>query len=346
MRAIAALYVVGHHAWVDTWNIFHGQSPGRLVNALTGWLAYGHEAVTVFIAISGFCLMLPLAPSGGRLSSTSGFFRRRAVRILPPYYAALAISVAVILATGQGASLSYASIAQHIFLVHDFTTHMVDINGPMWSVAVEVQIYLLFPLLLWLMRKTNIYTVLAFTGVLGYSVFAKYGLWKDLERDSHYVFVFALGMYAAWYISGDRRRSALVPAFLALLFSFATVLLMRYWGLANFQWTDLFVGMAACFALITGATNEHGALARFFSHKYLLSIGAFSYSLYLMHKPVQMVVNSWIEGHGIGLDLAFLIRAVFGTVLALLVSYAFYRVFEKPFLRRSPKGAVTVANAG
>jgi peptidoglycan/LPS O-acetylase OafA/YrhL len=65
-----------------------------------------------------------------------------------------------------------------------------------------------------------------------------------------------------------------------------------------------------------------------------------------MHKPVQMVVNWWIEDHQIGLDVAFLIRAVLGTVLALVISYAFYLVFEKPFLRRTPKGAVTVANAG
>jgi peptidoglycan/LPS O-acetylase OafA/YrhL len=290
--------------------------------------------------------MLPVAGRGEHLSGTPGFFRRRAVRILPPYYAALACSVAVILATGQGNSLSFASIAQHALLVHDFTTHMLEINGPMWSIAVEVQIYLFFPLLLWLMRRTNIYTVLVSTGVVGYSVFAYYGLWNGLERDTHYIFIFALGMYAAWFVSREGRRDAFVPACLGLLFSLVTVLFAQYWGIANFQWTDLFVGVAACCALITGATNEHGFLARFFSQKYLLSIGAFSYSLYLMHKPVQMVVNWWIEDHQIGLDVAFLIRAVLGTVLALVISYAFYLVFEKPFLRRTPKGAVTVANAG
>ncbi|MFL6448544.1 MAG: hypothetical protein ACJ746_12760 [Bryobacteraceae bacterium] len=75
-------------------------------------------------------------------------------------------------------------------------------------------------------------------------------------------------------------------------------------------------------------------------------MGAFSYSLYLMHKPVQFVVNAWIEGPEIGLDAAFLIRAVVGTVLALIISYAFYHVFEKPFLRRSPKGAVTASTSG
>ncbi|MFL6448545.1 MAG: hypothetical protein ACJ746_12765 [Bryobacteraceae bacterium] len=73
------------------------------------------------------------------------------------YYgtAALAFSVAVLLAIGQGSSLNFAGLVQDVFLVHDFTTHMVEINGPMWSIAVEVQIYLLFPLLIWLMRRTS-----------------------------------------------------------------------------------------------------------------------------------------------------------------------------------------------
>ncbi len=128
MRAICAIYVVLHHAWVDTWNIFIGERPGNLMSLLTGWLAFGHEAVTVFIAISGFCLMLPALRAGMTLPSKKRFFARRAMRILPPYYAALAFSILVILATGHKDWMTREGTLQHALLIHDFGPHIFEIN--------------------------------------------------------------------------------------------------------------------------------------------------------------------------------------------------------------------------
>ena len=152
-------------------------------------------------------------------------------------------------------------------------------------------------------------------------------------------------MYAAWFVSRYRQANLLIPSILMLVFACVAVALMHYWKLGNFQWTDLFVGLTTCCALIVGALDEKGELARFFSHKFLLWVGAFSYSLYLIHKPVQLMVNWQIEQFAIGLKAAFLIRAIFGTALAVVVSYGFYQVFERPFLRRSPKGAITTSSA-
>src|SRR5580765_5188837 len=83
MRAIAALSVFGCHL-VAYWHL-----QGRLPLKLTPLSELGAHGVDLFVVISGFCLALPVARSGLVLDSTN-FFIRRAARILPPYYVALA----------------------------------------------------------------------------------------------------------------------------------------------------------------------------------------------------------------------------------------------------------------
>ncbi len=87
IRAAASLYVVLFHAGLGV-----GPEP------VPGWtrnlqraFSFGHDAVAVFIVLSGYCLMLPIARADGRLArGVRSYFGRRAWRILPPYFAALA----------------------------------------------------------------------------------------------------------------------------------------------------------------------------------------------------------------------------------------------------------------
>jgi peptidoglycan/LPS O-acetylase OafA/YrhL len=81
LRGSAALFVVLHHAWLQTWPkvIDPKAVPHGYVAVFTGWLAFGHLAVTVFIAISEFCLMLPvLRGSGEPRDGAVDLFARRA----------------------------------------------------------------------------------------------------------------------------------------------------------------------------------------------------------------------------------------------------------------------------
>src|SRR5205807_888516 len=112
------------------------------VGSVFVWLfGFDHYAVTTFIVISGFCLMLPVAIAGGTLKGgAKQFYQRRARRILPPYYAALALSVAIALA--RGVPVTNGSLISHALLIHDFGASWIfDINGALWSIAVEWQLY-------------------------------------------------------------------------------------------------------------------------------------------------------------------------------------------------------------
>ena len=91
VRGLAALFVVVNHVFLRAF-------PGYPVDRAPFWAAwfiYGRFAVVVFIVLSGFSLALSPARHGWRLDGVARFARRRAWRILPPYWAALVFSLAV-----------------------------------------------------------------------------------------------------------------------------------------------------------------------------------------------------------------------------------------------------------
>ena len=99
LRGLAALYIVLFHLSFRLWALVNPFPHSLLAKGVfllnTLFLSYGHYAVPVFIVLSGYCLMLPVVRNGnGTLpKGFMDFMRRRARRILPPYYAALVLFV-------------------------------------------------------------------------------------------------------------------------------------------------------------------------------------------------------------------------------------------------------------
>src|SRR5579884_1165265 len=156
MRALAAYVVFVNHAYAQVWPPWLPALPPRFLSMFSYSLVAGHLSVSVFIVISGFCLTLPVCRAGGELrGGVRGFLTRRARRILPPYYGALAFCLVLIWTvigrpTGSlwdvPIRVTPVAVAAHALLVQDlFGTGAI--NYVFWSIAVEWQIYFLFPLL-------------------------------------------------------------------------------------------------------------------------------------------------------------------------------------------------------
>jgi len=183
LRGLAALYVVIGHCYLDV--LFELSEPARHGHfwSMTKVLSWSFVSVALFIVLSGFCLTLPIVKSadlrlaGGALQ----YFKRRARRILPGYYGALFLSIALIsaapcLRVHRGLwgwclpDLQFDKIAAHILLIHNLHfSWSHSIGYPLWSVATEWQIYFLFPLLLlpvW--RRFGIGCSIICAYVLGY----------------------------------------------------------------------------------------------------------------------------------------------------------------------------------
>src|SRR6266566_1837356 len=172
LRGAAALYVVLFHAAAG----FTAKDLPAWARVLRHATTFGHSAVAVFIVLSGYCLMLPAARAGGQLPRGFGdYIARRARRILPPYSAALFGSLLLLgvvpeLSIPSGTiwdesfpAFGMGPIATHLLVIHNlFPAWVYKINGPLWSVATEWQIYFFFPLLLlpvW--RRAGIVATLA-----------------------------------------------------------------------------------------------------------------------------------------------------------------------------------------
>ncbi len=159
LRGLAALFVVVNHVFLRAF-------PGYPVDHAPFWASpfiYGRFAVVVFIVLSGFSLALSPARHGWRLDGVARFAQRRAWRILPAYWAALLFSLAVawLVVPQPGQGLPDArSVLVNGLLVQNFDASHSP-NAAFWSMAVEAQLYLVFPLLLLMVRRWSAVAMVA-----------------------------------------------------------------------------------------------------------------------------------------------------------------------------------------
>ena len=369
LRGLAALFVVVHHAYAEVSN----ELPLAAIRA-TQWLIYAQVAVDVFIVLSGYCLMLPVVrtPTGTLSGGPGKFYLRRARRILPPYYAALAFSLLlIVLIPGMGhpsgvrwdsslPALTPGILLSHLFLLHCFSpVAEFKIDYPMWTVAIEWNIYLLFPIfLLPVWRRFGIVPMLA--AAFGLALLAHLLHAYVYVATSWFLGLFALGMSgAALGFDARPRLAALrsrvpwggVAALLWLAF-LVTAQARESW-LATHMWqTDVGVGLACvslllfCTRWLTGpAVGPRPVVLRLLESPGAVALGAFSYSLYLTHAPLLALLHLLLRPCRIAPLPLLAVFELVGVPLALLLAYAFHLVFERPFLPGHPRTARQAAQA-
>jgi peptidoglycan/LPS O-acetylase OafA/YrhL len=353
LRAVAALYVVLFHAGV----CFLKAPLPLWARAASRLLVFGHEAVAIFIVLSGYCLMLPAARGEGRLAhGVRGYFVRRAWRILPPYYAALLLSLAMIaLVPALGAqaptgtiwddthpAFAAGPVLSHLLLVHNLSPAWVfTINGPLWSVATEWQIYFFLPFLfLPLWRRRGALALLAVAFALGYLPLL---VAPAMARTAlpWYLGLFALGLVAAGISCAPRpleerlRRTVPWGAVALALFAVCGLGGMALAGLW-FRWkpaTDALVGLATAALLIHCARNPGSLARRLLSSPPVVKVGHFSYSLYLVHLPVVALCYFLVRALALGPVAHVLVLLAVATPASLAVAYAFHLLVERHFMQ-------------
>jgi peptidoglycan/LPS O-acetylase OafA/YrhL len=349
IRGLAALFVVVNH-------IFQSAFPGHLVDRApfwAGWAIYGRFAVVVFIVLSGFSLALSAARHGWRLDGVLRFARRRARRILPAYWAALAFSLAVawLVVPQPGEAVPGAKSAVVNGLLVQNLIGGPSPNRSFWSMAVEAQLYVLFPLLLLMVRRwgaivmvATVTVVVAAVGIVGPHV-PRLDTFV-IQSPPDLAALFALGVLTAGIVGASRARRSWPWAWLALAAA-APVLATIWWQgsmwtLDHLFWVDLALGPAiAC--LLAGLASGHPVpLLRVLDSRPMRNLGSSSYSLYLTHAPIvvvvyELIVAPWVR-HGAA---AFVLTLALAVPLTIAFARVFAALFENPVRwRRSPSGAL------
>jgi peptidoglycan/LPS O-acetylase OafA/YrhL len=368
LRGLAAFYVMLSHTvgQVQEGLIATGRPVSLLFRILRVPLEWGGDGVAVFIVLSGFCLMLPIVRSdnGKLLGGLGGFLKRRSVRILPPYYAAVGLGVGwavldeisnlhavpSITEILPGAGMSAGILLSHLFLVHDFSPKWIEtIEGPLWSIAVEWHIYFIFALvLLPLWKRFGIATAASLAVIVGFGPLICFRYpYNAAWAEPYMLTLFAMGMIAALICFSNSER---------------------YTRLRNqIPWTKLFVGMLVFTYIVVGlllrrrpydvimiplvgltaaimivscvehlrpdASTKRNFVLDLLESRWAIALGTFSYSLYLIHGLIVVHVKALMEHANVSLPIYYIGTIVLCIGLSLLGAYVFYLLIEKPCTR-------------
>jgi peptidoglycan/LPS O-acetylase OafA/YrhL len=342
IRGLAALYVVVNHVFLRA---FPG-SPADHAPFWASWFIYGRFAVVVFIVLSGFSLALSPARHGWRLDAVSGFAQRRVRRILPPYWAALAFSLAVawliVPQPGRGVPDVTSVVANGLLVQNVVLAHSP--NAAFWSMAVEAQLYIAFPLLLLLVRRwgggamvLTVVLIVAAVGIVGPHV-AHLDTFV-VQSPPDLAALFAVGVLTAGIVGASAARRSWPWPRLALAAVIPVLVVIWWqgsvWTLDHLYWVDLSLGPAIACLLAALATGRPAGLLRVLDVRPIRSLGSFSYSLYLTHAPIVAIVCERIVAGRVGSGVPFFLVSL-ALVLPLTIGFAraFAAVFEIPFQRR------------
>jgi peptidoglycan/LPS O-acetylase OafA/YrhL len=386
IRGLAALAVTLVHAW-ESFGLYQAKLQGieltgfdRVAQLMGDYIfVWGILAVEVFIVLSGYSLMLGVARSqdGKPKGGLKGYFLRRIQRIWPPYYMALAISLfMIVFVAGMNVprfrywdsalpALRPDIIASHLLFIQNWSGEWFSrINPPMWTVAVEEQIYILFPLLLlpfW--RRLGTLSMVMIGIIVGAGLViinpAAFAV-----THSWYLALFALGAAAASINFSSRplemKLREQVPWFgvgVGLLASWVIIKVTSQLGFIGIfddsrQWfEDIWLGAGIASMLIhwTEFSRKGQPLPRFsplrlFTARRVITLGVFTYSLYLMHAPILAFMTVIADGIGLTGAAAYAFIMVVGVPTAVAGSFVFHLLFERPFMPQyAAQGAPTAA---
>jgi peptidoglycan/LPS O-acetylase OafA/YrhL len=359
LRGIAILLVVWFHVWQISWQ---GTVIPFVNLSLQPIAETGFLGVALFFFISGFVLMLPYAQAhlaGTPPPSVRHFFGRRFLKIVPSYVLCIVALLALGFQTYANAGDAVRDIVFHLLFIHNwFGTTNASIDGVMWSLGVEIQFYLLFPLL-----------VLAFvrrplTATFALFVIANaWRIWCMLSPDHYYyeqrlaqlpgyIDFFAAGMLGAFaYVAIALRRPELagrrwVFTALSLVGFIALVMLANdcYVHRTEHEWPQNWVAQwrsaiaLACLAAALGSLFAVRGFQLVLANRALLFLAAISYNLYLWHQPIAQELLklpfspfTTLEQHA-NTHLMLLYPFV-ALPLALGISALITYGFEQPILR-------------
>jgi peptidoglycan/LPS O-acetylase OafA/YrhL len=340
LRGLAALGVVLFHVRVDLWVGWRALRVGvgdpSFGDRLVAWLSiptpFLGSGVMLFFLISGFCIALPYAGESGRPLHWREYLARRLGRIYPPYLATLGLCFLVEWMTRQALPGSPpAALLATAGMVQNYTTGQVVSNPSFWSLPVEVELYLLFPLCHLLFRRWGSAAVFGITGVVSAAALGGYLLgfdWLDVNAAKYWVLWSAGAVLAEWHSRG--RLTSPPPALLvagAIVAALTVVAQLQGVRAAILHFGYGFV----YFVLIWWALKreEKWAALSAVLRRPLLLLGTISYSLYLVHFPLFRLCGFyWVQVFG-QKPVNFLIPVGFA-IVAVGVGWIFYRVVEAP----------------
>jgi peptidoglycan/LPS O-acetylase OafA/YrhL len=346
LRAAAILLVIVHNTSINESNA------GLVGKVWTGITDCGWIGVQLFFVLSGFLITGLLLDGKDKPGALRTFYIRRSLRIFPLYYVFLIGRFLLLPLVLPALAVGFSSqIWYWLYLSnwHDLVKGPIDGLGHFWSLAVEEQFYLTWPMLVRkLSRRTFAYAciVIAIAALVARCAFYAAGVdhaWMYSATISRLdglalgalVAVAAHAELGTRYVTWRRRIGGVAALGLVIVAAQAH-------GLSRFNPTIQTAGyslLALVFAAVVAevADPQPARAWNLFAWSPLRSIGKYSYAMYVFHVPLNVALlyylRPWLHDHAgahpIALDLAWTTSIAIGSFVLALVSYA---LIEKPAL--------------
>jgi peptidoglycan/LPS O-acetylase OafA/YrhL len=305
----------------------------------------GRKGVLLFFVISGFILAMPFAKhfwQQGKKVSLSSYFKRRLTRLEPPYILNMLFCYFIlVLYKGHGFAGMFPqtfsgllpNLASSLIYMHNILMpNIFSVNPVAWSLEIEVQFYLLVPLLVLILKLGKVYrrTLLSFL-VLFFIFLQQHFPWSDLTIYS-FIQYFLLGfLLVDVYLSGFRLKMNSVVSFFC---GVAMLLFMVYLDLYRaFFYEYVFVIILFSFCVL-GLTND--LWKSILSTRFLTAVGGMCYSIYLWHNLVVSAVGNYSIkfniSHSYPITVLWQFIILFPAIL--LFATSFYLLIERPCMDR------------
>lgn len=330
LRAVAVLAVVLYHAGI----------PG---------FGGGFVGVDVFFVISGFLITrIVVDHLDSDDFSIVSFYERRVRRILPAFFAMLLFCSALVpfVFLPEDRRVFSASAAASVLFVSNMLfartqAYFTDVPhyNPLlhtWSLSVEEQFYIVFPIVLILCAKFTRSRLRLVVALLALASFAL-GVWATaaLPKIAFYVaptraWELLLGSLIALGAFPPLRREAWreLSCLLGLALVAGSILLLSSGG--DFPGVNALFPAVGAALIIHGGAGGRSLVGRVLSLRWLVLIGLVSYSLYLWHWPLFVLADYVVIRPLTGIETAGVIAASF------LAAFASWRLVEQPFRRPQP----------
>jgi peptidoglycan/LPS O-acetylase OafA/YrhL len=340
LRFVAIFFVYIYHLAGD---VMRRSQPGYAQSLRSNGLFLVAQILNVgvplFFVISGFILSLPFAEAQQNLRkpvSLKKYFWRRVTRLEPPYFLCLLLFFALKVVAARGsASGLFPNLVASMFYVHNQVfARPSDIDFVAWSLEIEIQFYILAPLLAsvfgiaraFIRRLVLVAGVLLASGVSSL-VFSYPRMQLSLLGYAQYFLVGFL--LADLYLNGPKRSKNWAWDFVSITgWSLLLFLLVRgeAYGAWLIPWLILLLYIAA---FLGPATN------RVVTNLWIATIGGMCYTIYLLHNYIIAALGTVTERIGVGnvFPVRLLTQFLLITPIVLAICALYFRLIERPCMR-------------
>lgn len=306
LRFVAAIIVVFFHFGRNT----------EIANFAELFVLSGPMMVTFFFVLSGFVLMV--AHYNKNKETLRNYYVARIARIVPVYMLALFLSS--YLFYNQGNNNITALLLSITFLQSWFPPYPLSLNGPAWSLSVEAFFYLVFPFILFAVKKSCIscknFVILTllfyfFTqAILSNLLSIKF--YSGFPSNSHdLIYYFPLSHYCSFFlgVSGGYvyskhteqfNRTGFLPFIILIATLFVNYIILKYsYNISSIIGFPLAFGSSfyslPFILLILSVAYSKSIITKLISMPFLVLLGESSYALYILQKPIYTIYNKYIS---------------------------------------------------